>query len=362
MKQKSLILLLLVLFAATVFAQNNTSHPFEIKIQKIGEGVYVAYRPNAIRVPVEGNVTIIINDRDVVVVDGSGAPYAARRVIEEIKKLTANPVRYLVNTHGHGDHTVGNQEYVRTFPGVEIVARPETRAYMAGSGLQYVSDIAENPESRRQEDRELIAKLKQDGAPGYEKVVAFWRQYYEHDLEIRSQEYRGVEIFPPTMSIDKGITLYRGARTIEIMFLGHGKTASDVVVYLPNEKILVAGDIITEPIPYGFSRRPVEWLATMEKVQDMDFDVLVPGHGEVQRGKANLNAVIGLTRHVLTRMQAAIAQGLDLESARKQIDMNAFENRFTKNDPVLRDLWQRWFWQPCSERVFDELMESKKSR
>ncbi|MEK7856557.1 MAG: MBL fold metallo-hydrolase [Acidobacteriota bacterium] len=104
---------------------------------------------------VEGNVVIIINERDLVVVDASGAPLSARNVITEIRKLTKKPVSYLINTHGHGDHTIGNQEYRKAFPNIETVGHEKTAEYIAGSGFNYVDDIAKSTESRKRfgEDR-----------------------------------------------------------------------------------------------------------------------------------------------------------------------------------------------------------------
>jgi len=76
---------------------------------------------------------IIINEHDVVLVDAGGAPTMARNVIAEIKKLTSNPVRYIIYTHIHRDHRFGTQEYVKAFPGVEIISHPAIRDIIDGT-------------------------------------------------------------------------------------------------------------------------------------------------------------------------------------------------------------------------------------
>ena len=120
--KKGIPLLLLFAMATPVRAQDRDS-PWALRFRQVTGDVYVAYRPEPLRFIVEGNVTIIINDADVVVVDGSGAPEAARQVLAYIRELTPNPVRVLVNTHGHGDHTLGNQEYVKGSGGRPISIR-----------------------------------------------------------------------------------------------------------------------------------------------------------------------------------------------------------------------------------------------
>ena len=112
------------IIAAALFislSSQNYTNPYDLNIKKIAADVYVIYRPDHLRASVEGNVTVIINDDHILVVDGSSAPAAAKNAIAHIKKLSSLPVKYLVNTHGHGDHTLGNEEYLKTYPGVQII-------------------------------------------------------------------------------------------------------------------------------------------------------------------------------------------------------------------------------------------------
>src|SRR5215207_1350564 len=83
---------------------------------KVAEGVYAAVRSEPLAEPVDGNSVVIVNDDDVVVVDANFTPSSARAVLAGIRRLTAKPVRYVVNTHWHGDHVFGNQVYREAFP------------------------------------------------------------------------------------------------------------------------------------------------------------------------------------------------------------------------------------------------------
>ncbi len=118
-------------------AQSKNSNLYDFVIRKVKENIYVASRPEPLRYFVEGNVTIIINEQDVVVVDAGGSPLSARHIIREIKKLTPKPVSYVINTHDHVDHTLGNQEFVKAFPGVEIISHAKTRENLDTDGRKY---------------------------------------------------------------------------------------------------------------------------------------------------------------------------------------------------------------------------------
>ena len=351
-----------LLFAITgeVHAQAGNS-PWALQFRQITGDVYVAYRPEPLRFIVEGNVTIIINDADVVVVDGSGAPEAARQVIAYIRKLTVNPVRVLINTHGHGDHTLGNQEYVEAFPGVEIIARPETRDYMTGTGyppgrgIDYVRQIARSIDSRKQAGEAEIARLQNEGVAENDTIIALLRQYYEYDLDLRQQAYRTVQITPPTATFGNQLVLHRGDRDIDIRYLGAGDTKGDAVVYLPQDRIVITGDMVVHPIPYGFSRHPLEWVQTLDSLAALDFDILIPGHGEVQQGKAYLHQVRDLLLAVQTQVQRGMDEGVALEAVKRQVNLDQQRNQFAGDDLVLRYFFKRYFSAPNIERTFNAI-------
>lgn len=223
--------------APSLTGQEPNSDLFHLEFHRIHDGIYVANRPDPLR-PVEGNATIIVNDRDVVVVDGSGAPVAAQQVVDRIEGLTDKPVRYLVNTHGHGDHTLGNQVYARVWPDVEIIAHPGTRAYMVGDGLDYVRRLVENVAERQAQAYSdidtLAARLARDQAPYRDVLIRYLRQFWGPDMGERARQFATVEITPPTMTVNDALVLHRGDREIRVLHLGHGDTASDLVVFLPD--------------------------------------------------------------------------------------------------------------------------------
>src|SRR3954471_9328790 len=92
-------------------------------VTKLAEGVYEIRHPDAPDTFPQGNTTVIIGDRDVLVVDSCLLPSSAREDIAQIRKWTDKPVSYVVNTHWHFDHTLGNATYREAFPRAEFIAQ-----------------------------------------------------------------------------------------------------------------------------------------------------------------------------------------------------------------------------------------------
>lgn len=355
MKSNALILPFLLALATVVSGQSKTSDLYDIKIKKIKDGIYLAYRAEPLRPYVEGNVTVIINEHDVVLVDAGSAPTATRNVIAEIKRLTSNPVRYIIYTHIHRDHRFGTQEYVKAFPGVEIISHPAILDIIAGSGQKFVTDTVKRLEAQRSTGEAEIRRLREEGRAGNDKIIAHLQRYYNQDLDTMLMEYREIVNLPPTATFEQKLTLYRGARTIEIMFLGRGDTPHDLVVYLSKDRLVCAGDMVVHPIPYGFSDTPLEWLKTLGRLAELDFDTLVPGHGEVQAGKAYLQKLMSLLRAVQAQVRAGIETGLELEGVRRRVDIASLEKEFAGDDPLQRYYFRLYLSDPLIERAFKEI-------
>src|SRR5215208_7212937 len=96
----------------------------------LADGVYLFRAPSTLDLWTATNVVVIVNDQDVTVFDSNTRPRTARMVIAEIRKITPKPVRTLINSHWHQDHWSGNDEYVKAYPGLQIIATTETRDFM----------------------------------------------------------------------------------------------------------------------------------------------------------------------------------------------------------------------------------------
>ncbi len=335
-------------------AEEDTGSLWDVKLHKLRDDIYVAQIADPLNIMVMGNVTIIINPRDVVLVDSGGSPVAARRIIAAIRALTPKPVSAVIDTHWHGDHTLGNQEYVRAWPGVEIIGRPETRAAMLGDDIGYVKDIAKSIDSRRQHWDEVIADLRKKGDPADARVADFLSRYFDHEIDITHREYQTVELTPPDLTFTGSLSLYRGTREIRVLHLGKGHTAGDIVVYLPQEKLVASGDLVVAPMPFGFTGA-LEINDTLDALAALDFDTLVPGHGAVQAGKDYLHQLQALLKDVQGQVRPLVQQGLEPDEILKRLDLRAETDRFAGQDPVARYLFDLDFTQNYVQELYDEL-------
>ena len=330
--------------------------PYELSFRAIRPGIWVAYRRDPYRSPVHGNVTIIVNDDDVVVVDSGSAPAAARQVIDKIRSLTDAPVTTVINTHGHEDHVFGNQVFAQEFPDVQIIAREGTREYLVDGPVgARVRGFPTRMQERREEGAAEIARVQARGLNGDDEVVDYLRRYYERDMDAVKNAYAEVRVTPPTSTFRDRLVLQRSGRSIELLDLGFGEAGSDVVVYLPEEKLVVAGDVVTHPVPLGFARLQTQWLQTLRRLVEVDFQNVVPGHGDVLVDKAYVRLVIELVEFEIAAVRGAIRQGQGAEAAAWEITFANWGERFVDSDPIGQYFFDTWFVQPAVSRAYAEL-------
>lgn len=104
----------------------------ERSVTRLAEGVYMIRHQDAPDAFPQGNTTVIVGERDLLVVDACYLPSSASEDIRQIRKWTSKPVRFLLNTHWHYDHTMGNGVYGREYPQLTIIAQTETKKLMQG--------------------------------------------------------------------------------------------------------------------------------------------------------------------------------------------------------------------------------------
>jgi glyoxylase-like metal-dependent hydrolase (beta-lactamase superfamily II) len=223
--------------AASAQAPSSAALPFVLK--QVGPGVYAAI--DGPEHKSGSNAGFVIGDDGVLVVDAFFYPDATRALVGEIRRLTQRPIRYVVNTHYHADHTGGDQ--VLRDAGAMIIAHRNVRGWVRTNNLNLFGD----------------------------RITP----------EIKAR----IEALPlPDVTTDKDLVVWLGARKIVVKtVLGH--TGGDLTIAVPDAKVLFTGDLLWRKVPPNLIDGSVkEWAATdaeFMRLTDAAQTRYVPGHGDV---------------------------------------------------------------------------------
>lgn len=322
----------------------------------IADGIFLFISPDQDPLEVNGNSIVVVNEHDVLVFDTNVLPSSARAVLAEIRKITDKPVRYVVNSHWHADHWDGNEVYAKEFPDLEIIASSETRRLMENTMNVYGKTLlAIVAPANKDMEEQLRTGKGSDGKPLAEKD--------RHDIEdtFRKEkafmaEYEGMHPALPTLTYDNKVTLYHGGREFRVMHFV-GNTAGDSVAYLPKEKILLAGDLLTAPVPFGADSHPRSWIESLKTLERLDVEVIIPGHGEALRDKKYLQLVRESLESVTDQVHEALRRGMTLEETRKFVKFDTIQPKFTHDDANLNAEFDGNFATPIVRQVYDEATE-----
>lgn len=188
------------------------------------------------------NIVLIITGDGLVLVDSRSNHVDADELLGDIALVSRAPIRYLVNTHFHWDHTFGNAR----FPTAEILGHTRCREVMIADGERTLTELA---------SAEWIPPDKR----GF---------------------FSDVTITPPTVTFDDSLDLHLGDRDIRLWHPGLGHTDSDIVVLI--DDIVVAGDLVEEGAPPSFGDSfPRAWVETLDLLAETISGTVVPGHGDI---------------------------------------------------------------------------------
>jgi len=305
MKSRFLLFLFLLPPAACFAAED----VFDIK--PVAEGVYAAIAKPAYKV--NCNAVVIFIDDAVLVVDTHSKPSAARALIEQIKKLTPKPVRYVVNTHFHFDHYQGNEAYPSSWPaGVEIISSEATRANIQRIGIPRIkNELVTLP----QEIANLRNGLARASTPEQKNTI----RENLRQVEAYFAELKSMQVTLPTATFDHSLILHHKSRTVEILWLGQAHTNGDVFVFLPKEKVLCTGDALHGSTPFMGDSYPYDWIKTLDAAEKLDFDSVIGGHGDVMHGKEKFRLWKQYFQDLMERTAAAYSEGAVPDEVKKSV-------------------------------------------
>ena len=196
--------------------------------------------------PWDVNVCVVRGDDGLLVVDTRATPRQGEQLRADLRELGDRPVRWVVNTHAHFDHTFGNQAFSRGDVGPDLYGHALVPAHL------------------ERYERPMLARWLAEG-------------------EEPADELREVRLTPPTVLVTDRHTLDVGGRAVELLHLGRGHTDNDLLLHVPSAGVWLVGDVVEQSGPplYGTGSFPLEWPDTARALAHQlgEGDVVVPGHG-----------------------------------------------------------------------------------
>ncbi|PWB53119.1 MAG: hypothetical protein C3F18_07730 [Nitrosomonadales bacterium] len=281
---------MIIIVFAIVFYGSSWAAPVmpQPKMAKINERVYALLgpmgQPSAHNQGYMVNSTVIIGEQGVILIDSGSSDEVGSHLLKAIAKLTPKQVTHVINTHHHGDHVLGNS----VFQGAEVIS----------------SEIC----------REMVNKT------GHE-WIALMEDLVGHKL-------------PNTRPVPATVTFAgenaRAERTIQgvklLFWIPKGShTVGDMMVYLPDDKILAGGDIlVNRTIPVMRDAMVKNWLGTLEQVQSFDARTIVPGHGPLMKLE-DVNRLERQMARFYAGIEAGYKKGLSDSETRKTLDVREWK-------------------------------------
>jgi len=259
------------------FASQADLEEKKVSFDKLSDNAY-AYTAEG-----DPNTGIIIGDDAVLVADTQATPVMAQDVIRRIREVTDKPIKYVVLTHYHAVRVLGASGYKPQ----EIIASQDT----------------------------------------YDLIVERGEADMKSEIERFPRLFRAVESVPgltwPTLTFKGEMTLWLGKQEVKLMQLGRGHTKGDTVVWLPQQKILLSGDLVEYgATPYAGDAYFTDWPRTLDAIAALKPEKLVPGRGaalttpkQVTEGLAGTRAFVS---ELFASIKAAAAAGKDLRTAYRE--------------------------------------------
>jgi glyoxylase-like metal-dependent hydrolase (beta-lactamase superfamily II) len=290
--------------AAAARAQSKTAASNLFDIEKLADGVYAAIaRPVML---LNCNAAIFVNSDGVLVVDTHSKPSAVAALTAQIRKeITPKPVKYVVNSHFHWDHSQGTISYRKTFPNAVVMASDATRRLLAESGgSRALESVAE---AQKQLETLKTASSAEKSAPARALLAARAR-----DVEDYIREMRDYQPELPSITTSDTLVIHDKNHELHLVFRGRAHTAGDVAVFCPQKKVIATGDALHGFFPYMGDSYPLEWPRTLYAWAQFDFELVAPGHASVQHGKDKLFHKAAYIEDVTEKVRVAKAKGTPL--------------------------------------------------
>ena len=235
-----------------------------VSFTEIGPGLY------AFTAQGDPNTGVIVGDDSVMVIDAQATPAMARKVVERIRQVTDKPVKHVVLSHYHAVRVLGASAYGAS----EVIASDLCRAMIVERGQEdWDSEFARFP--RLFQAAETIPGLT-------------W----------------------PTLTFSDTLTFWLGRRRVDLLWLGRGHTAGDIVAWVPDARVMYSGDLVEyRSACYCGDAHFGDWPETLDEIAELAPDALMPGRGDAVMGSDNVAEAVELTRQFLRDTYDSVSRG-----------------------------------------------------
>ena len=242
-----------------------------IQVTEVAPGLFFQYHHQ------ESNNAWLVTDEGVLVIDARQHPRRAQELLAAIRKTTDKPIKWVVNTHAHGDHYFGNAVFKRE--GATFIAHRDTAGMMKSH---------------------LPIEMKR--RQGYFKQTQF--------------DPREVQLILPDITFDTKATITLGGRTIELLYMGPGQNPGDTLVHFPKERVIFTGGPFSKnswPNP-SFTPSMSNWVSMLRQMAAMDVDKFLGGHGDIGSKQDVLNQA-----QMMSDFDAGMREGVKKGMSREEI-------------------------------------------
>ncbi|HMF74389.1 MAG TPA: MBL fold metallo-hydrolase [Bryobacteraceae bacterium] len=287
-------------------------------IQKAAEGVYFA-QAHA-QAQINSNSAIFVNANDVLVVDSHSKPSAAASLIAQIKKeVTTKPVRYVVNSHFHWDHTQGNHAYRVGEKKIDFIASAPTKRLMSELAETRLKDSLDNVPKQIDALRTRASKSTSPGEKAFcegqiQQLKAYQAELQNYTLEL------------PTITFDKSYVIRDKAHDLHLEFRGHAHTAGDIVTFCPQKRIVSTGDAVHGIPPFIADGFPKSWPKTIDSIAELGFDRVIPGHGPLHTSRQPMTGMRNYIEELTERVDAGRKAGKSVSEMQESITVASLKS------------------------------------
>lgn len=250
-----------------------------VRLEEVAAGTFACIAEH-----IGANAGFVVGSTGVALVDTQLTPTTSMEVLRAVRRVTAKPIQFVINTHHHSDHVFGNQ-------------------YFSPPGLIVAHERA----------AERIAESMEEAS---RRAASTWPAL--------ASDFEELRVTPPSVTFSERLTIELGNRLLRLLYLGRAHTDGDVYVLVPDAKILYCGDVFfNRVVPAMFDGYFFDWSATLETLGNMPAEVFVPGHGATGT-RDDLGVARGFLDSLVAQVKAAHAEGRTEEEIYGRLDLGAY--------------------------------------